>query len=67
METQNSKPQHLNIVVKTHQIAVFFRLIESGFRLKIKSGLSIRELFCDHLGVSEEHADDHRQIVSIPI
>lgn len=63
METQNLKPQYLNIVVKTHQIAVFFRLIESGFRLRIKGGQSIRELFCNQLGVSEDYYDDRVQTI----
>jgi hypothetical protein len=61
METQNSK--HINIVVKTDRIAVFFRLIESGFRLRIKTGLSIRELFCDQLGVSDAYYDDRIQTI----
>ena len=63
METQNPKPQHFNIVVKTHQIAVFFRLIESGFRLRITCGPSIRELFCEQLGISEEYYDDRIQTI----
>lgn len=63
METHNSKPQHLRIAVKTRQIAFFFRFIESGFRLRVKTGLSIRELFCDQLGVSRDYYDDRIQTV----
>jgi hypothetical protein len=61
METQNSKPQHLNLVVKASQTAVFLKLIESGFKLKIKAGLSIRELFCDQLGISDDYFDNRIQ------
>ena len=61
METQNSKPQHLNLVVKASQIAVYLKLIESGFMLKIKAGMSIRELFCDQLGISDDYFDNRIQ------
>jgi hypothetical protein len=63
MEIKPSNPQHLNLSVETHRIAVFFKLIESGFKLKINTGLSIRELFCDQLGVSEDYYDDRIQTV----
>ena len=63
MEIKTSNPQHLNLSVETHRIAVFFKLIESGFKLKINTGLSIRELFCDQLGVSEDYYDDSIQTV----
>ena len=63
METQISNPQHLNLSVEAHRIAVFLKLIESGFKLKINTGLSIRELFCDQLGVSEDYYDDRIQTI----
>jgi hypothetical protein len=36
-------------------------LIESGFKLRIKAGLSIRELFCDQLGISDDYFDNRIQ------
>jgi len=63
METQNSKPQDLNLAVKAKQIAVFLKLIESGFRLRIKAGLSIKELFCDQLGISHDYFDNRIQTI----
>ena len=63
METKISNPQHLNLSIETDRIGVFFKLIESGFKLKINTGLSIRELFCDQLGVSEHYYDDRIQTV----
>ena len=63
METQNSKPQHLNLVVKVNRVAVFLKLIESGFKLKIQTGLSIRELFCDQLDISDDYLDNRIQTI----
>jgi hypothetical protein len=63
METQDSKPQHLNLVVEAHRIAVFLKLIESGFKLKIQTGLSIRELFCDQLDISDDYFDNRIQTI----
>jgi hypothetical protein len=63
METQNSKPQHLNLFVKADHIAVFLKLIESGFRLRIKAGLSIKKLFCEQLGISDEYFENRIQTI----
>lgn len=63
METQISNPQHLSLSVEAHRIAVFFKLIESGFKLKVNTGLSIRELFCGQLGVSDDYYDDRVQTI----
>jgi hypothetical protein len=63
METQNLKPQHLNLVVKADRTAAFLKLIEFGFKLRIKTGLSIRELFCGQLGVSDDYFENRIQTV----
>ena len=63
MKTQNSKPQHLNLVVKADHIAVFLKLIESGFRLRIKAGLSIKKLFCEQLGISDAYFENRIQTI----
>jgi hypothetical protein len=63
MKTQNSKPQDLNLVVKINQIAVFLKLIESGFKLKIQTGQSIKELFCDQLDISDDYFDNRIQTI----
>jgi hypothetical protein len=61
MKSQNTKPQHLNLVVKANLIPRFLNLIEHGFKLKIKAGLSIRELFCDQLGISDDYFENRIQ------
>jgi len=63
MKTQNSKPQHLNLLIKANQIAVFLKLIESGFKLRIKTGLSVRELFCNQLGISDDYFENRIQTI----
>jgi hypothetical protein len=63
METQKSKPQHLNLVVNVNRIKAFLKLIESGFKIKIQTGLSIRELFCDQLDISDDYFDNRIQTI----
>jgi hypothetical protein len=65
MATQNSKQSYLNLVVKANLIARFLTLTEHGFKLKIKAGLSIRELFCDQLGISDDYFDNRIQTLFI--
>jgi hypothetical protein len=63
MEAHNSKPQHLNLAVKANLIARFLKFIELGFKLKIKAGLSIRELLCVHLGISDNYFENRIQTI----
>jgi hypothetical protein len=65
METQKLKLQHLKIVAKSNQIAGFLKLIQSGFRMRAKTGLSIKELLCNHLGISDEYLDNRIQTLFI--
>ena len=63
MEALKSEPQHFNLVIKTSKIAAFLKLIASGFKLRIKAGLSIRELFCDQLGISDDYFANRIQTI----
>lgn len=63
MEAHNLKPQHLCLSVKANLISRFLKLLERGFRLKIEASLSIRELLCHHLGISEEYVDNRIQTI----
>jgi hypothetical protein len=65
METQKLKLQHLNLVAKSNQITGFLKLIQSGFRMIVKTGLSIKELLCDHLGISDDYLDNRIQTLFI--
>jgi hypothetical protein len=63
MEVHNSKPQHLNLAVKANLIARFLKLLERGFKLQVKTGLSIRELLCHHLGISDDYVENRIQTI----
>ena len=65
METRNSKLQHLNLVVKAHLIHRFINLLEHGFKLKVQTGLSIKELLCVNLGISDDYLDNRIQTLFI--
>ena len=65
METRNSKLQHLNLIVKAHLIHRFIYLLEQGFKLKVPTGLSIKELLCVHLGISDDYLDNRIQTLFI--
>ena len=55
--------QHLRLIVETTMISRFMQLAERGFRLKIEASLSIRELLCQHLGISEDYVDNRIQTI----
>ena len=61
METQILKLQHLNFIVKANQISIFLDLIQSGFKIRIKTGLSVKELLCVELGISDDYLDNRIQ------
>ncbi len=54
---------HLRLTVEASMISWFLRLTERGFKLQIKTGLSIRELLCQHLGISDEYIDNRIQTI----
>jgi len=63
MKTPNSKMQHVRLQVEARLISRFLKLIEQGFKLKIKTGLSIKELLCGQLGVSEDYFNNRIQTI----
>ena len=65
METQKLKLHHLNLVARSDQITGFIKLIQSGFRMQVKTGLSIKELLCDHLGISDDYLHNRIQTIFI--
>ena len=55
--------QYLRLIVEARLISRFLQLTERGFRLKIAASLSIRELLCKHLGISEDYVDNRIQTI----
>lgn len=63
METQNSELQHVRLEIDARLISGFLKMIEQGFKLKVKTGLTIRELLCGQFGVSGEYFDNRIQTI----
>jgi hypothetical protein len=55
--------QHLRLIVEARLISRFLKFTERGFKLQIKTGLTIRELLCQHLGISEDYVDNRIQTI----
>ena len=63
MQTQNSELQHVRLEIDARLISGFLKMIEQGFKLKVKTGLTIRELLCGQFGVSGEYFDNRIQTI----
>jgi len=63
MESSNSNFQQVCLEVEADLISGFIKLIERGFRLKVKTGQSIRELFCSQFGISDDYFDNRIQTI----
>ena len=55
--------QHVRLGVKAYLIPRFLNIIERGFNLKVKTGKSIRELFCGQFGISDDYFDNRIQTI----
>jgi len=53
----------IRICVDGSQIYRFLKLTERGFKLQFKTGLTIRELLCQHLGISGDYVDNRIQTI----
>jgi len=63
MEASDSEIQHVRLDVEAPLISRFLKLIEHGFKLKVKTGLNIRELLCGQLDVSGDYFDNRIQTI----
>jgi hypothetical protein len=59
----DSPVQHLHLTVEAGLISRFLKLTERGFKLPIKTRLTIRELLCQHLGISADYVDNRIQTI----
>jgi hypothetical protein len=62
-EDPDSAIQHLRLSVEADLISRFLKLIERGFKLQIKTGITIRELLCQRFGISEDYVDNRIQTI----
>jgi len=51
------------MIVDAGLISRFLKLLERGFTVNIEASLSIRELLCRHLGISEKYVDERIQTI----
>jgi hypothetical protein len=63
MEASNLKMQHVRLAIEAHLVSRFLKLIEQGFKMKIETGRTVRELLCGQLGVSENYFDNRIQTI----
>jgi hypothetical protein len=63
MGPNDSGIQRVCLGVEADQISGFIKLIERGFRLKVDTGQSIRELFCGQLGISDDYFENRIQTI----
>lgn len=63
MVSADSAIAHVCLCVEARRIPLFLKLIEAGFRLEIRTGLTIRELLHGQLGVSEDYIDHRIQTI----
>lgn len=54
---------YLRMSVDAGLISCFLKLLERGFAVNIEASLSIRELLCRQLGISEEYVDNRIQTI----
>ena len=63
MKALNSQMQDVRLCIEAGAISRFLKLIEHGFKLKTETGLTIRELLCDQLGVAGDYLDNRIQTI----
>jgi hypothetical protein len=59
----DSAIQHLRLIVEASLISRFLKLTERGFKLPIKTRVTIRGLLCQHLGISGDYVDNRIQTI----
>jgi hypothetical protein len=55
--------EHLRLTVDGGLLARFFKLMERGCKLQINKSVTIKELLCDQLGISEDYVDHRIQTI----
>jgi hypothetical protein len=63
MASLESSMQHVRLDIKAQLAPRFLALIAAGFKLKVKTGQSVRELFCGQLGISDDYFENRIQTI----
>jgi hypothetical protein len=59
----NNTATKLNLIVKQDRISLFSSLLGQGFTLKVQTGISVRNLLCRQIGVSDDYLDQRIQTI----
>ena len=59
----NNTVTNLNLTVKPDRMSLFSPLLGQGFTLKIRTGISVRNLLCRQIGVSDDYLDQRIQTI----
>ena len=59
----NNTVTNINLTVKPDRMSLFSPLLGQGFTLKIQAGISVRDLLCRQIGVSDDYLDQRIQTI----
>lgn len=59
----NNTVTKISLTVRPDQLSLFSPLLGQGFTLKIRTGISVRDLMCRQIGVSDDYLDQRIQTI----
>jgi hypothetical protein len=62
-EFKNNTVTKISLTVKPDRMSLFSPLLGQGFTLKIQAGISVRDLLCRQIGVSDDYLDQRIQTI----
>ena len=62
-EFKNNTVTKINMTVKPDRMSLFSSLLGQGFTLKVQTGISVRDLLCRQIGVSDDYLDQRIQTI----
>jgi len=55
--------QDICLTVEARLVPVFFQLLQSGFRINVSVGCTVKSLLCEQLGVTPEYLEKRIQTI----
>jgi hypothetical protein len=62
-QSNNNTATKISLTVKPDRMSLFSSLLGQGFTLKILTGISVRDLLCRQIGVSDDYLDQRIQTI----
>lgn len=63
LEFKNNTVTKINLTVKPDRMSLFSPLLGQGFTLKIKTGITVRDLLCRQINLSDDYLDRRIQTI----